>query len=181
MDYQKHHQKSRISLNELERYDIIFVTVEDSLVHTKSGDQYPRNIGDFIPNYNLWYALKYCKTGSIWVIENKDITTSDWYRSGGWDGYRIRFDFICKWLSQVSEVKECHGYYSLYGNWIDSCGSNDDIITLCLRCSTNTKKVLFVDKNTKDNMKYIRSNYPNFGYLTTSEFIEKYNVKKKNF
>ena len=35
-------------------YDIVLVTVEDNLVHTKSGNKFPRNIADFMPDYNLW-------------------------------------------------------------------------------------------------------------------------------
>ena len=53
-------------------YDIILVTVEDNLVHTKSGSKVSRNIADFMPDYNLWYAIKFCDVKEIWIVENNN-------------------------------------------------------------------------------------------------------------
>lgn len=153
-------------------YDIIIVTVEDSLVHTKSGNNYPRNIADFMPNYNLWYALKFCGAKEIWITENHNFADYGWniMPVNFWE---TKYSFISIWLSQMINI-ECHKIFSPKGNWIHSfCDTGEDILD-CIKKWTNQKKYLFIDKDSGKSKKYIESK-GYLHYMTTSEFIEKYN------
>ena len=151
-------------------YDLILVTVEDTLVHTKSGSKIPRNIADFMPDYNLWYALKFCNSGGIWVIENQDHTRG-LMTLAAWE---TKYSFISIWLSQMID-KKCRKLYSIKRNWIPDWGcEGEDIPDLIQKWSKWAKKILFIDKDTRENEDYIKSK-GYLEYMTKSEFTQKYN------
>ena len=138
--------------------DLILVVVEDSLVHTKSGGQYPKNIADFMPDYNLWYALKFCNPGNVWVVENKDLTSYGW-NFMRLDFHETRYSFITKWLSQMIENPECHRLYSIRGNWVYGWGysGDEEIPDLIQRWNKEARKILFIDRDTRESESYIKS------------------------
>ena len=155
-------------------YDIVLVTVEDNLVHTKSGNKFPRNIADFMPDYNLWYALKFCKTRDIWVVESHDTTEYRWNAMslGAWE---TKYSFITTWLSQMIDNLNCHKMYSVKGNWIPGWSlEGEEIPDLIKKWTKGARKILFIDNDSGTNKEYIEKK----GYLeytTKSEFIRKYN------
>lgn len=158
------------------QYDLVIVTVENSLVHTKSGDRFPRNIADFMPDYNLWYALKYCSPKNVIVIENQDLTSTGW---GVLDlhSHETRYSFITKWLSQMINI-DCVKYYSIKGNW-KYLNTDHFLIDLITKRFSWARKILYIDKNTKSSEEFIR-NYP-FEYVTTEDFINKYNKNPRKY
>lgn len=151
-------------------YDIILVTVEDNLVHTKSGSKVSRNIADFMPDYNLWYAIKFCDVKEIWIVENNNYSLK--YMS--LTAWETRYSFIEIWLSQIIE-KTCHKMYSVKGNWIPGWSQGgEEIPDLIKRWTKESGKILFIDKDSRENEDYIGTK--NFlDYITKSEFIKKYN------
>ena len=53
---------------------LVFVMLNDCLIMVKSGNQNPINIGDFMPDYNLWYALKFMQPSIIVILDTPDIS-----------------------------------------------------------------------------------------------------------
>lgn len=156
-------------------YDVIIVTVENSLVHTKSGSNFPKNIADFMPDYNLWYALKFCSFKNLWVVENQDLTGYGWnYMSSG--EHDARYSFIKIWLTQMigHNRLNSHHLYSIRGNWRPGWSRDNEgetILDFIKKREKNSKKILFIDKDTEESKEFIKD----FEYTTVSEFIKKYN------
>ena len=148
-------------------YETVVISVEGSLVHIKSGEVSPKNIADFTPDYNLWYAIKFCKPKEIWVIENTDLTSWGW-NTMPLSYYQTRYEYISKWLSQVTNTR-CRCIYSLHGDWKVIEEEIPDLI----RKWTESERILFIDKDTKENEGYIKTK--NLMYTTISEFTGRYN------
>ena len=158
-------------------YDILLISVEGVLVHVKSGDRYPRNIADFMPDYNLWYAIKFFGPSEIWTIENYDLTLPQESRLGGLDCHEVRISFISKWLSQISGIP-CKRLYSTKGNWISGWGykGEDEIPELILRISDlKHPKVLYVG----DDIEYFKGK--GIDTMTPEKFIERYNKNPRKY
>lgn len=167
--YSKEILKSTNFLRDLD-YDVILVTVEDTLVHTKSGSRYPKNIADFMPDYNLWYAFKFCVFRDIWVVENNEYGS----RLMSLEAWEIKYSFISEWLSQMIG-KDCKKMYSVKGNWIPGWSiKGEEIPDLIKKWTKKARKILFIDKDTRDNEDYVRSK-DYLEYITKAEFIRKYN------
>ena len=146
---------------------ILIVSVENVLVHVKSGDRYPRNIADFIPDYNLWYAIKFFGPSEIWVVENYDVTS----HPDNIGSHETKLAFISKWLSQMTNIP-CRHLYSLRGNFIPGWGyeGDDDLVDLILRfIEVKNPNLLY----TGNDINYYKSR--NINTITPEEFISKYN------
>ena len=151
-------------------YNQIFVIFEDCLGSVKSGAREQKNIADFMPDYNLWYALKFAKPEKITIIGERDISRST--ISGYID---IELRFLSVWLSQVTGVT-CNYGYSYNGDWKFLYGYPTDKELLDhLRVPGKT---LFIDKNSKINKNYVNTK-ENIEYLCKEEFIERYNKNQR--
>lgn len=150
----------------LEYYNQIFVVFEDCLGIVKSGSKHQKNIADFMPDYNLWYALKFASPEKITIIGDKDISNSP--LSGYID---IELKYLSIWLSQVTGI-DCNYGYSYFGNWgfLFDYPSEKDILDY----HTIPGKILFIDRNTKTNKDYVTKK-EKIRYMSKEKFISTYN------
>lgn len=146
-------------------YNQIFVVFEDCLGSIKSGSRDQKNIADFIPDYNLWYGLKYALPQKITIIGDLDISRSQ--KSRYMD---TELKYLSIWLSQVTGVY-CDYGYSYHGDWKFLYGypTDEDLLDY-LRVPG---KVLFIDRDTKPSKNYVTEK--NIEYLSKEEFITTYN------
>lgn len=153
-------------------YNQIFVVFKDCLGETKSGSREQRNIADFIPDYNLWYALKYASPEKITIIGDLDISLSP---ISTYIDDELRYLSI--WVSQMTGVY-CNYGYSYHGDWKFLFGYPSDIDLLDYLQVPG--KILFIDRNTKSNEKYV-SFKKNIQYMCKEEFIKKYNKNPRTY
>jgi hypothetical protein len=146
--------------------------LNDCLITVKSGDLRPRNIADFMPDYNLWYAIKFMIPDVIVVLDNSDLTR-DWPLGY----YHTRISFISKWLSQVTGIGKVSFSYSLTGNWLShfSADSKDIIKSVSIRGISNIRPAVFIDSLGRAGEDWMKTNYPGIDYLDKSEFIKYHN------
>lgn len=147
-------------------YNQIFVIFEDCLGSVKSGAREQKNIADFMPDYNLWYALKFAAPERITIIGDKDISRS---KLSEYIDDELRYLSI--WLTQITGIY-CNYGYSFHGDWKFLYGypSEEELIDF-LRVPG---KILFIDRNTKSNKKYVTSK-KEIKYMCKEEFITTYN------
>mgnify|MGYP004444964671 FL=1 len=153
--------------------DVVFVLLEDNLIQVKSGGKYPRNIADFNPVYDLWYALKYYGPKKIIVLDNIDLrrsVQSKWFFLKLW--------FISEWLEEITKIPVDH-YHSIRENWVNNFGDEgeEDIIDQVRRLEKKDG-YLFIDRNTQDNKEFIEGK--GIEYIKSSDFIRTYNPHAKN-
>lgn len=119
-----------------------------------------------MPDYNLWYALKFMKPQEIIVIENIDLSRN---QQSSWFDLKIRF--ISEWLSEITGVRVESGY-SFHGDWKFLYGfpGDKEILDFYRRPG----KILFIDKDNKQNEKYVRAQ-KEIEYVSKEEFILRYN------
>ena len=154
-------------------YKLVFVMLSECLISIKSGDSRPRNIGDFMPDYNLWYAIKFMAPEMVIVLENKDLTRSPW----GLRYDHVKFEFITKWLSQVIGLKETYLSYSPRGDWRSYCfpESEDILETVGARGYRKLSPAVFIDSPNREGETYIREHHPHLEYIDKTEFIKFHN------
>lgn len=152
---------------------IVYVMLNDCLVTIKSGNPYPLNIGDFMPDYNLWYGLKYMSPGAIAVLDTPIISRD--YPGTSYMDIKIRF--ISKWLSQVACVSEVYISYSLDGSWRSNLfpESHDIIDSVGIRRKSRFTEKLFIDNPWRTGEEYVKLQHPEFLYMDKTEFIREYN------
>lgn len=156
----------------ISEYNQIFVVFEDCLGSVKSGSREQRNIADFMPDYNLWYALKFASPKKITIIGDRDISRS----SMGWY-IDIELKYVSIWLSQVTGIP-CNYGYSYHGDWKFLYGYPTDSELLdYLRVPG---KILFIDRNTKTNKNYVNLE-KNIPYMCKEEFITTYNKNPRTY
>lgn len=151
-------------------YDQIFVVLSDCLIFTKSGSREQKNIADFMPDYNLWYALKFSGAKKITIIGDKDIS-----RSPISDYIFTELEFISTWLTQMTKIP-CNSGYSYHGNWKLHYGyeSDPDLIDFMRKPG----KILFIDRNSEVNQGYIKTK-SGIEYIKKDDFIKLYNKNPK--
>lgn len=130
-------------------FDSVVVWIENSLVHTKTGGQIPKNIGDMLPDFNLWYALKYCPAKEIIMVENKDLTGMGMRLNE----HHVRYSFLQIWLSQVTR-KPVHKLYSILGNG-EVGWKSDEMLEESIRNRWNGARILMVGGERADGMLYM--------------------------
>lgn len=147
-------------------YDQIFVTFEDCLGFVKSGAREQRNIADFRPDFNLWYALKFAVPKRITIISERDISHSP---LSGYIDDELRY--LSVWLSQVTGV-HCDYGYSYNGDWKFLFGYPSD--KELLDHFRVPGRVLFIDRNSGTSKGYVSGKH-GIEYTTSSEFVRAYN------
>lgn len=156
----------------MEKYNQIFVVFDRCLGDVKSGAREQKNIADFMPDYNLWYALRYASPEKITILGDRDISRSPL------SGYiQTELEYLSIWLSQITGVP-CNYGYSYHGDWkyLNGWPSDEDLVNfLCV-----PGKILFIDRNTKDNEKYVNTK-KEIRYMSKDEFIQKYNKNPRVF
>lgn len=147
--------------------------LNDCLITIKSGNRKPINIGDFMPDYNLWYALKFMQPSIIVILDTPDIARE--YPSTS--HFMAKINFIAKWLSQVTCIKEVHVSYSVNGSWRTYLYSEspDILTTLGIRGLRKIEEKIFIDNLGRTSEDYIKSVHPSIEYFDKSEFIKSYN------
>jgi len=160
-------------------FDFIICMLDNVLVHTKSGSLYPRNIADFMPDYNLWYALKFCGPKTVVIVDNPDLSSRFW-SSLDTPSYQTRISFIRIWLSQMTGIKTS-AYFSTRGNWQYLGWDDKDMVDLISTKNDykESKNPLFIDSNDKKSEELISKKGIN--YMTKDEFIEKYNPNPREY
>lgn len=160
-----------------DHYDLLYITLDNCLISVKSGDRYPRNIADMIPDYNLWYAIKFMAPRRIVIISNTDIP--EWMKSY----YHIKLEFISKWLSQMTLVSKVSSSFSYLGNWMPHFyqpGEGPDLIRGAgLNHEEREYTAAFIDTPERLSEEYIINNYPSLDYIIAPEFIEKFNTRTR--
>lgn len=147
-------------------YDQIFVVFDDCLGSIKSGSREQKNIADFMPDYNLWYALKFAEPKKITILGDKDISRSQISKY-----IDKQLGYLSIWLSQVTGIT-CNYGYSYHGDWKFLYGyPTDEEILDFLRIPG---KILFIDRDTKTNKNYV-SLKKDIRYMCKEEFIKEYN------
>ena len=158
--------------------DLIFVILNKCLINIKSGNERPINIGDFMPDYNLWYAFRFMSPGAIVILDRPYIERE--YPSTAYIDAKIKF--ISKWLAQVSGVKKVTTSYSLDGSWRAYLFSESpDILQNSGIALSRYESKIFIDSNTRESENYIRENHPDISYMTCQEFIDKYNKNPRRY
>lgn len=153
-------------------YNQIFVVFEDCLGSIKSGWREQKNIADFMPDYNLWYALKFVAPDKITILGDRDIS-----RSSISMYIDTQLEYLSVWLSQMTGVT-CDYGYSYHGDWKFLYGyPTDSEILDFLRVPG---KILFIDRNTKNNEKYVNTK-KEIEYMCKEEFITKYNKNPRTY
>ena len=154
-------------------FKIVFVMLNNCLISIKSGDKRPRNIGDFMPDYNLWYALKFMTPEIIIVLDNSDLTRNP----GGLSYAHSKIDFITKWLSQVVGINEVYYSYSPRGDWKSYCfpESQDILETIRIRRRNTFESAVFIDDIERTSEEYIKTKHPELVFLDKTEFIKYHN------
>lgn len=147
--------------------------LNDCLIMVKSGNQNPINIGDFMPDYNLWYALKFMQPSIIVILDTPDISRE--YPSTSY--FTAKIEFIAKWLSQVIGIREVYTSYSVNGTWRSYIypESLDILMTVGARRYKTLEEKFFIDNLGRTSEDYIRSSHPSIEYMDKSEFIKAYN------
>lgn len=158
-------------MNSESKYDQIFVLLEESLITVKSGAREPKNIADFMPDYNFWYALKFSKPEKITIIGDKNISYSP---NSMYIDTKLRFIEI--WLSELTEVK-CNSGYSYYGNWKFLFGRSDEDLIDFFKIK-KPGNILFIDRDNNKHKDYINEK-ENIEYTTKSEFIKIFNKNQR--
>lgn len=154
----------------ISKFDQIFVVFDNCLGIVKSGSREQKNIADFMPDYNLWYALKFSKTNQITILGDKDVSKSPMS-----DYIDTELKYLSIWLSQVTNIP-CNYGYSYHGDWKYIFGyPTDKELIDHLR---KPGKVLFIDRNTKTNKNYVKTK-ENLDYMCKDEFISLYNKNPK--
>lgn len=126
-----------------------------------------------MPDYNLWYGLRYLSPGAIVVLDTPNISRD--YPGTSYIDIKIRF--ISKWLSQVACVSETYTSYSLDGSWRSYlyADSLDIIDSVGIRKKFRFEEKIFVDNPGRTGEDYIKIQHPDFLYMDKSEFIKEYN------
>lgn len=148
----------------LVEYSQIFVVFEDCLGTIKSQSREQKNIADFMPDYNLWYALKFASPKKITIISNRDISRSP---LSGYIDLELRF--LSVWLFQVTEIY-CNYGYSYHGDG-KILFTKEDILD---HYRVKEGNILFVDRDLGRNREYVESR-KGIQYMKKDEFIQKYN------
>ena len=80
------------------------------------------------------------------------------------------------------ENPECNRLYSIRGNWVYGWGypGDEEIPDLIQRWNKEARKILFIDRDTRESESYIKSK-KGFEYITVSEFITKYNKNPRKY
>lgn len=165
-------------------YEIVFIILDDCLVHTKSGYTAPRNIADFMPDYNVWYAFKsFPNLKKIVVLSNRNIERD----LGSGKKHFIRCSFICEWLKEMVPTNPSVIYtYSLLGNFRPWNLKNDDadidlIQATPLRYYEKEYRALFIDADNCSLYEYMHDKYPGVDYIPKSEFVRTYNPAPREY
>lgn len=153
-------------------YNQIFVVFEDCLGFIKSGSREQKNIADFMPDYNLWYAFKFASPNKITIIGDKNISRSKLHSY-----IDIELKYLSTWITQVTGIY-CNYGYSYHGDWKFLFGypSDEDLLDF-LR---EPGKILFIDRDTKPNKDYVTSK-KEIEYMCKEEFITMYNKNPRTY
>lgn len=152
---------------------VVFVMLNDCLISIKSGNQRPINIGDFMPDYNLWYALKFMQPSIIIILDTPDISQE--YPSTA--HFTAKISFVAKWLSQVTGVSNVYTSYSVDGTWRSYLypESSDILMTVGARGYKSAEYKVFIDNLGRTSEDYIKNFHSSVEYLDKTEFIKVYN------
>lgn len=158
----------------MDDYELVFIILDNCLIHTKSGNYAPKNIADFMPDYNVWYGFRALKNlKRIVILSNRNLE-----RDPSFKNYYIRCDFIREWLREMipNNVKVTYNY-SIFGNFLPKYNTSgeDLIMTSGLREYEKDYRALFVDDNSKSLEEYISNIYPGLDYMTSEDFVRTFN------
>ena len=159
--------------------NLVFMMLNDCLITVKSGNPIPINVGDFMPDYNLWYALKYMQPDVVVILDMPIISRE--YLSTSY--FTAKIEFISKWLSQVIGVRDVYTSYSVDGSWRSHLypESEDIISSFRIRRLKLLRNRFFIDNLNRTSEVYIKENHPEISYMDKLEFINIYNKNPRNY
>lgn len=146
---------------------LVYVNI-NSLILTKSGDKKPKNIADFMPDYNLWYALKFMSPDLVILVSNNDLLSI----KESITETETRLKFISIWFKQMTSI-DCTYVYSIKGDWRPYFSDDSNILFNKIYGQRKYWKKMFIDSENEDNQDIIKS--LGIDYIKVSKFISIYN------
>lgn len=156
----------------MKKYDVVFVLLDEVLITTLSGRQWPSGIWDFRINWALWNSLKIFNPEMIVILSNQGGITKGFLKDSS---FYSKISFISHALSDFTGIKRIPFRYSIRGNWKMELNIDNetDLIDSILEQYTkfsDKSKMIMVGRDLEFDKKYAESK--NIEFLDKSEFVK---------
>lgn len=156
----------------MKKYDVVFVLLDEVLITTLSGRQWPSGIWDFRINWALWNSLKIFNPEMIVILSNQGGITKGFLKDSS---FYSKISFISHALSDFTGIKKIPFRYSIRGNWKMELNIDNetDLIDSILEQYTkfsDKSKMIMIGRDLEFDKKYAESK--NIEFLDKSEFVK---------
>lgn len=156
----------------MKKYDVVFVLLDEVLITTLSGRQWPSGIWDFRINWALWNSLKLSNPEMIVILSNQGGITKGFLKDSS---FYSKISFISHALSDFTGIKRIPFRYSIRGNWklelnIDNEADLVDSILEQYTKFSDKSKMIMIGRDLEFDKKYAESK--NIEFLEKSEFVK---------
>lgn len=156
----------------MKKYDVVFVLLDEVLITTLSGRQWPSGIWDFRINWALWNSLKIFNPEMIVILSNQGGITKGFLKDSS---FYSKISFISHALSDFTGIKRIPFRYSIRGNWKMELNIDNetDLIDSILEQYTkfsDKSKMIMIGRDLEFDKKYAESK--NIEFLDKSEFVK---------
>lgn len=156
----------------MKKYDVVFVLLDEVLITTLSGRQWPTGIWDFRINWAVWNSLKIINPEMIGIISNQGGITRGFLKDSS---FYSKIDFISHSLSDFTGIKKIPFRYSIRGNWKLGLDVDTGVDLIDSILENNTKfsdksKMILVGRDLEFDKKYAESK--DIIFLDKSEFVK---------